>query len=297
MSKLTPAAALRQRRQRLRNALKHLAHEPQDVHAVHDARVAVRRMAAALRWLEQCKLDSRAHKLRRRLNVLRRSLGPLRDAQVLLEQLDAWALTSEGRSTAALEWLRRRTAARVQRATARMQADIAALDRDKLNAALKRLERRLAQGDVQAQRAALAAAIAAAATGVAIALAAVRPSRAPTWHALRIAVKHLRYTLELAADAAWPQLARRAETFKDWQERLGIIQDLSVSIDAFATLAAAPDPPAGASTWVRRLRRERRTAIDAAQRDLPALEAAVAAAARFAHAHAATADRAAAAAK
>lgn len=57
-----------------------------DFEAVHDTRVALRRLREAGRGFESC-LDQRSRRRRRRLRAVERALGPLRDAQVRLELL------------------------------------------------------------------------------------------------------------------------------------------------------------------------------------------------------------------
>ena len=57
-----------------------------DLEAVHDTRVALRRLREAERGFEGC-LHQPAGRRRRRLRALERALGPLRDAQVRLELL------------------------------------------------------------------------------------------------------------------------------------------------------------------------------------------------------------------
>ena len=56
-----------------------------DLEAVHDARVALRRLREAGRGFDACLAPARRR--RRRLRAVERSLGPLRDAQVRLELL------------------------------------------------------------------------------------------------------------------------------------------------------------------------------------------------------------------
>ena len=77
-----------------------------DVEAIHQSRVATRRMKAALD-LMQVVLSKRARRQFGRVTRnLRRRLGPLRDADVMLEHLNE--LASQGKHERAIKWLSER---------------------------------------------------------------------------------------------------------------------------------------------------------------------------------------------
>jgi len=67
-----------------------------ETEAIHDARVATRRLKAALDLLEPAVGRSAIKHLRKATRRLRRTLGPLRDSDVMLEQLEAALPTPEG---------------------------------------------------------------------------------------------------------------------------------------------------------------------------------------------------------
>jgi CHAD domain-containing protein len=77
-----------------------------DAEAVHDARVATRRLKAALDLMSPVLSKSHAKPLADGLKRLRRRLGPLRDADVMLDHLAE--LPGDGKHAAAAHWLRER---------------------------------------------------------------------------------------------------------------------------------------------------------------------------------------------
>src|SRR5688500_7447245 len=62
--------------------------EAHDVEAVHQARVATRRMSAGINLFRPLLSEAIGRKVRRRLRRVRRRLGPLRDLDVLIGHLD-----------------------------------------------------------------------------------------------------------------------------------------------------------------------------------------------------------------
>src|SRR5688572_22632383 len=77
-----------------------------DAEAVHDARVATRRLKAALDLMSPVLSKSHARPLADGLKRIRRRLGPLRDADVMLDHLAE--LPGDGKHAAAAHWLRER---------------------------------------------------------------------------------------------------------------------------------------------------------------------------------------------
>jgi inorganic triphosphatase YgiF len=67
-----------------------------EIEAIHDARVATRRIKAALDVLEPALGRSAIKHLRKATRRLRRTLGPLRDSDVMLAQLEPGLPTPEG---------------------------------------------------------------------------------------------------------------------------------------------------------------------------------------------------------
>src|SRR5437588_3817420 len=77
-----------------------------DPDAIHDARVATRRMRAALRLIKPVISDEQRRPLARVLRRLRRRLGPRRDLDVMIGHLQS--LKRARSHSAAIEWFSRR---------------------------------------------------------------------------------------------------------------------------------------------------------------------------------------------
>ena len=210
-----------------------------DVGAIHQARVATRRLREALPLVVDA---GRARKLGRRVRGLTRALGPVRELDVVLHTLDALALASDvpadavvclrtvvveerrrvhaamvkGIADFSLEKLRRRAVAGARKHDAALAAEGAPTRRRRADpASLAMADRRAAK-----RAAALAAAIDNAA-GIYL------PDRL---HEVRIAVKKLRYAMEVARDLRGSRAAARIRTLKRAQELLGRMHDMEVLI-------------------------------------------------------------------
>ena len=205
--------------------------------AIHDARVATRRLSAALDLLTPVMPTSQHKRLGKALKRIRRRLGPLRDLDVMLGHLREMA--RRGRLAQAASWVR----GHLER------------ERDDRAQAVARKSptERMIQGlepwwalrhgasEIDAQSAALLAeclpthwaAFADRATVVATA-----PDQEGTdLHALRIAGKHLRYTLEMC-DAAGYRIPRSVtKIFKRLQDALGLWHDHVVLCQRILELA------------------------------------------------------------
>jgi CHAD domain-containing protein len=204
-----------------------------DLEAVHDARVRTRRLKAAIDLLEPI-LSGRGRKaVLKATKRLRRRLGPVRDLDVMIGHMDE--LTGKPQAAAwILERLhdaRRREGKRARRraAPSRILARLGAwwgvrqdliVARDAVDTLLaERVNSQLEAFDEQAKRLVAAA------------------THAPTPdekthscdpHALRIAGKSLRYTLELAEAHGRPLPARVLTSFKHIQDALGSWHDFVI---------------------------------------------------------------------
>jgi CHAD domain-containing protein len=197
-----------------------------DVRGVHRARVASRRLAEAVP-VAAAILGDDLDAVRRQLRRLRRALGAIREIDViratlaqqaldrrwptpLVDRVDAHAVTM--RDTAR-ERMRRRVA---RDAAAALPKHIKAL------ATEVEQSRSTARGDSL-----LASRLSTRAKGLARALAATGVLYAPeALHALRIAVKKLRYTLELAREVARLPVSAPLRELKAAQESLGGLRDV-----------------------------------------------------------------------
>ena len=207
--------------------------------AVHDLRVAVRRLLSALRLARAC-AGIHDRDLRRELRATMRRMGPVRDAEVHAAKLRP--LLGRYRSLRPLhQALVREHAAGL--ATQRGQMPMAALGRQSRDLA-RLLERVRAEwlavdADLPAQ---LRHRLAKRQRRVGRALRHVSSGDAPALHRLRVALKGLRYTLELATlhyPDAFPESL--LEDARHWQGALGEIQDWHTL--AVAARAFAPDTP------------------------------------------------------
>ncbi|HEU0127191.1 MAG TPA: CHAD domain-containing protein [Pseudonocardiaceae bacterium] len=183
-----------------------LAHDPgtrlgEDPEQLHQMRVALRRMRATLRAARPLLDRTWADELRAELGWLGRALGPVRDADVLIERLRGRAAAFDGTSRQAAETLIQtlvdeREAARVEMLTA--------LDSDRYTTLLRRLAAAVSEPLPTARGSSEGPAL------VQLVRTEFRRLRKAVrrvgdeppdevLHALRIQGKRLRYTGELAA--------------------------------------------------------------------------------------------------
>ena len=203
-----------------------------DAAQLHQARVATRRLREALPVIAT---GSRGRKLVRDVRRLTRALGPVRELDVALVTLEE--LAAEGQlPAAAISKLRQVIRHDRRRRHGEMRRELTRVDLDKLRtrtaAAARRGEsaagrrtrdpKQLADARRRAARRAdrLRQAIENAA-GIYL------PDRL---HAVRIAVKKLRYAMELARELSGSRAVARLRTLNDVQDLLGRMNDLEVLI-------------------------------------------------------------------
>ncbi len=241
-----------------------------DIDAIHQARVATRRLKAALDLFKPVLTGDRRRPFARELRKLRRRLGPLRDLDVMLDHLREYE--QDPRLAPAAAWLagalcgQREAARAVSREDAAPAKVLARLGRwwglreevteageavDALlaeslhlqvDAFAEQADRLLAHQQAGATKRDKAAT--AATTTTAAAAAPAAPADAATVdigrvdpHELRIAGKALRYTLEMAAKQGHPLPKNVAKMFKQMQECLGLWHDYVVLSDRMLTAA------------------------------------------------------------
>lgn len=201
-----------------------------DVQAVHQARVATRRIREALPLVAR----GRAGKsLKRSVRKLTRVLGPVRELDVALMNLDQMR-TSGDVSEAAIARLRQLISEERQRLGAEMVRLISHYNLAKLR---KRAVGAAARGpalsgtrDPRRVAAALARA-ARRAEGLRAAMENAAGIYLPDrLHQVRIAVKKLRYALEIAQDLSGSRATVRIRTLKRVQDLLGRMHDLEMLI-------------------------------------------------------------------
>ena len=221
--------------------------EQGDVRGLHRARVASRRLRELLPMLQ---LDhDKFRKLNRRLKKVTTRLGAVRELDVLLLLVDELRENRRGRigslNRVGISVAKDRDDARKRLATRLPISDMRRLG-DKLNRVVEELRAeesapraaaRSWQTAVDAQVAARAARLAAA---TADAGAMYLPERL---HAVRIAIKKLRYALELSNELAGTRRDPNLTALKRGQEMLGRMHDLQVLVERVRQVQASLAPP------------------------------------------------------
>lgn len=196
---------------------------------VHQARVASRRLREALPLVAS---GARGRKLKRSARRLTRALGPVRELDVALEMLERMTTGAEA-PRGAIARLRQVVREERQRMHNELRSGMNRVDMEKLrrraaSAAAKAAEgsrrdpKRVAEAQLRAARRAvrLRAAIECAA-GLYL------PDRL---HQVRIAVKKLRYAMEVSRDLSGSRALARITTLKEAQDLLGHMHDHEVLI-------------------------------------------------------------------
>lgn len=201
-------ALVRERSSRVLSCLDRAARKP-DEPAVHDLRVACRRMDATLEMLKS--LGGRVGKPRRRVRKLRKLAGPLRDLHVL----EVWLADQRG-EWPSLDAILVRLPRQIKRTAKDLVKDLNGYPR-------KKLKRALAQVVVPEE---------ADEPAILESLERVesdwheRVRRKAPWHEVRIALKRYRYQAELVAALGLGQ--PDLEQLRHGQDLLGQVQDLEV---------------------------------------------------------------------
>lgn len=218
---------------------------PADPAALHDLRVALRRLRSTLSALEPLLGGAATEKQRRRLAKAARLTGPARDAEVLL----AWLVASRDRLQApyrgALDWLAERVERRLDRASARLEARAL----PKLQKALPRLVKALGRtppspaqpppGAPATLSAALAPLLRARVAALREALRSVAGVEdGAALHLARLEAKRLRYLLEPLRGAGAADATAAVAALKGLQEVLGEWHDAAVAREALAASLA-----------------------------------------------------------
>jgi CHAD domain-containing protein len=215
-----------------------------NVEALHQARVASRRFREALPLVAPA---SRARRLDRQMRKITRALGPVRDLDVALQMLDEIERSGET-SRSAISRLRQAVARERLLLLDNMKRrlddmDLVKLRKRALNAtrkgssagASRRDPKRLGRARERAARRAerLRGAIETA-TGIYL------PDRL---HEVRIAVKKLRYAMELARELSGSRAMAKLRTLRNTQDLLGRMHDLEILIARTRAVQGAPGAP------------------------------------------------------
>jgi len=231
-------------RQRLRALEKNLpAAAKGNVTALHQARVASRRIREALPLVSA---GSRGRRLDRQMRKITQALGPVRDLDVALLILDEMERSGEV-SRSALGRLRQAVTRERQLLYAAMKRrveawDLAKLRKRALGAARRTSGHRGVRDPKRVARARDRAARRAERLRMAIENAAgiYLPDRL---HDVRIAVKKLRYAMELVRELSGSRATAKLRTLKESQDLLGRIRDLEILIARTRAVQGAPGAP------------------------------------------------------
>jgi len=202
--------------------------------ALHDLRVALRRVRAVLRTFRAEAAGRRWRAAERALRRTFRGTGPARDSEVLVQRLGAYAAGARERHSDGIEAMEARCERLHRRARPALRDALAARRRDEL---ARRMDELLAGrlvapaadaapfGGPAPQR--LAEVLDGAAR-----LAADVEARARTkdLHALRIELKRVRYLAEVFEQAGPGPLADAIERLRTLQDALGDVHDLDVQM-------------------------------------------------------------------
>jgi CHAD domain-containing protein len=223
--------------------------ESGDIGAVHRTRVASRRLRELLPTLQ---LEGKSAKLAHQLRKLTRRLGGIRETDVML--LLIAELHESGRfHEPALRLLRDAAQTARHKARTELSGRKAATSLDRLARKLDRAARKLpGPQDPQARRAfrwALDARVSRRAVALGHAIdKAGSVYLADRLHATRIALKKLRYALELDVESRGLKSTDDLRALKRMQEVLGRLHDFQVLVDFVREMQGALAPP-NLTTW------------------------------------------------
>lgn len=214
-----------------------------DVEGVHKTRVASRRVREALPVVLAQASPRPVRKATRALRRVTRALGPVRELDVTLGLIAAETASHAG-VVDALEPVRLRVVEERQRRGAELVEQLQAIDVEKLayriTSALEPDDHGMAAEDSAAvARAVLAIRVSRRARELGAATREAGPLYAPEpLHRVRIAVKKLRYALELAAELRLLPSRRSVMRLKAVQETLGGLHDLQVLLARISAVQA-----------------------------------------------------------
>lgn len=228
-----------------------------DEAAVHDLRVAIRRLLAVLQLAKAAAPEAKVKKLRHHLRRRLKAVSRLRDLHVQLGLLAA-----ERRRASGLREFRAELEGEAARLAERQTRSFRRLRLRRQHRRCARVQRTIVTCTAPPRRARAAAArlqtaFLHAAARVAARRAAVAPAQPDTLHRLRVALKRQRYMAEALTRLGLVTDARLPVALREMQRRLGRIQDLDVllrRVEEFVSRAADAAPYA---TLARRLRLRR----------------------------------------
>lgn len=209
-----------------------------DDRAVHQARVASRRLRESVPVFSTGLKGSKGNKARRKIRRLTGALGMVRELDVALRVVDELA-ASGNVPRAVIDELRAHVLAERQERRELMLSRLDELDTEKLQRRLKSVSEALSSAEDHGWRELLSRRLVKRAKRLQAAVDEAGRLYAPErLHEVRIAVKKLRYGLELAAEARVKAAAPLVRSLKRVQDMLGRIQDLQIIGEHVAALQA-----------------------------------------------------------
>lgn len=224
----------------------------EDIEALHDMRVASRRLRSAFRVFGKCFARNRLRKVNERVKSVTRALGQVRDQDVFLEYLRGYATAHQDID---IGWLIQREERIREDARAGMVSTLDEMENSGLQALVDGLLSRVTKiSDRPAHYFARFAPrlIEPRVRELADCSSALADrADSPGHHAMRIAAKRLRYTMESYVPCFGKPLVQRISQVKLLQDQLGQIHDCDVWVDK---LRQYKDEP--------KLSRRRRSALE-----------------------------------
>lgn len=222
--------------------------EKGDVRALHQARVASRRMRELVPMLQLERSTGR--KLGRRLRKVTARLGAVRELDVLLLQIDELHVSGR-RGSGGLGRVGVRVSRARDEARKRLSAQLPTSEMTRLARKLDRIAEDLAEKERASSRSAarswrwaIEARVAKRAERLAAALADAGALYLPErLHTVRIAAKKLRYSVELSVEAAGERPSADLRLLKRSQDLLGRMHDAQMLIEQVRETQASLAPP------------------------------------------------------
>lgn len=218
-------------------ALEEAARSGADADAVHDMRVASRRLREAMRLLEPLYPRRDFRGWYRRVRGITRALGPVRDSDVFIEDFARLGKQVSGEGKRAVAFMVGYRFGRREHELAALNAELATLDLERSRRSLETLAFRIGGTEAAAQPFATFA-YGAVAERAAVVFGAQPPAldeaNIAHQHELRIHYKRLRYAVEAFAPCYDEAFDGLHATLTAFQDTLGDMHDMHVFLDMLA---------------------------------------------------------------